>query len=65
MEYFPPEEERRYDFLEKITEAESIVGRSEGRIDQTAREKGRRQGDDEEQERQAGRAERILHPPNL
>ncbi len=39
MEYFPPEEESRYDFLEKITEVEDIVGRSERWIEPAAREK--------------------------
>ena len=39
MEYFPPEEESRYDFLEKITEVEGIVGRSERRIEPAARER--------------------------
>jgi hypothetical protein len=39
MEYFPPEEESRYDFLEKITEVEDIVGRSGRRIEPAARER--------------------------
>lgn len=39
MEYFPPEDERRYDFLARITEAEDIVGRSERRIDPAALER--------------------------
>jgi hypothetical protein len=38
-EYFPPEEESRYDFLEKITEVESIVGRSGRRIEPAAQER--------------------------
>ena len=39
MEYFPPEGESRYDFLEKITEVEDIVGRSGRRIEPAARER--------------------------
>ncbi len=36
MEYFRPDEERKYDFLEKVTEAEDAIGRSRRRIDPAA-----------------------------